>query len=62
MSLQLLLSSWQQLLCSSCYAVRNEHNHVCRSQADVLHSGADVLRLCHLEVSNSSSSATLEMC
>ena len=29
MSLQLLLSSRQQLLCSSCYAVCNEHNHVC---------------------------------
>lgn len=61
MSLQLLLSSQQQLLCSSCYAVCNEHNHVCRPQADVLLSGDGALRLCHLEESDGSSSATLEM-
>lgn len=61
MSLQLLLSSRQQLLCSSCYAVCNEHNHVCCPQADVLHSGDGMLHLCHLDISKSSSSGTLEM-
>jgi len=53
-SLQLLLSSQQQLLCSCCYALCNEHFGVCSPLADVMHSGDGVLCLCHLEVSNSS--------
>lgn len=54
MSLQLLLSSRQQLLCSCCYALCNEHYCVCSPLADVIHSGDGVLCLCHVEVSNSS--------
>lgn len=60
-SLQLLLSSQQQLLCSCCYALCNERFCVCSPLADVMHSGDGVLCLCHLEVSRSSMSGMSEI-
>lgn len=53
-SLQLLLSSQQQLLCSCRYALCNECYCVHSPQAGVVDARGDMLCLCHFEVSHSS--------